>query len=58
MLRDNVYGWFERVGRGVYDVAPGGRNALEQYADVVALRTETVASHLHVSCPAEDGRPV
>ena len=35
MYRD-VYGWFQRVDRGVYDLSPKGRDALETYADVVA----------------------
>jgi hypothetical protein len=38
ILRDDVYGWFEKVTRGVYDVAPAGRAALTAYADVVAAR--------------------
>jgi hypothetical protein len=35
MYRD-VYGWFERVERGVYELSPKGRDALATYADVVA----------------------
>lgn len=38
ILRDNVYGWFEKIRRGVYAVAPAGQAALAQYADVVAAR--------------------
>lgn len=38
MLRDNVYGWFERASRGVYSIAPAGAEALTLYADVVASR--------------------
>jgi hypothetical protein len=38
ILRDDVYGWFAKVGRGTFDVSPAGRNALEQYADVLAAR--------------------
>jgi hypothetical protein len=29
ILQSNVYGWFERVERGVYDLSPRGRGALE-----------------------------
>ena len=29
ILQSNVYGWFERVERGVYDLSPRGRRALE-----------------------------
>ncbi|MDR3531735.1 MAG: DUF2161 family putative PD-(D/E)XK-type phosphodiesterase [Rhodopila sp.] len=38
ILRADVYGWFEKVSRGTYDIAPAGRSALEQYADVLASR--------------------
>ncbi len=38
ILRDDVYGWFEKVARGIYDTAPAGRAALDLYADVVAAR--------------------
>ena len=30
ILQSNVYGWFERVGRGVYALSPRGRRALEE----------------------------
>ncbi|MFZ5817054.1 MAG: DUF2161 domain-containing phosphodiesterase [Bacillota bacterium] len=36
ILQDNVYGWFERIERGVYQITPKGKQALAQYADVVA----------------------
>ncbi len=39
MYRD-VYGWFQRVDRGVYELSPKGRDALRTYADVVAKVTE------------------
>ena len=32
ILRDNHYGWFERVRRGVYGLTPKGREALDVYA--------------------------
>ncbi len=38
ILRDDVYGWFEKVARGTYDVAPAGRHALEHYAAVLLTR--------------------
>lgn len=41
ILHDDVYGWFTKVGRGTYDIAPDGRSALAQYADVVATRAVT-----------------
>ncbi len=36
VLRDDVYGWFERVDRGVYRLSPKGEAAMNTYADVVA----------------------
>lgn len=30
ILQTNVYGWFERVGRGVYALSPRGREALAE----------------------------
>jgi hypothetical protein len=31
ILRDDVYGWFERVDRGIYAITPKGRQGLEQF---------------------------
>lgn len=36
ILYHNVYGWFERIDRGVYALAAAGRDALADYAAVVA----------------------
>jgi hypothetical protein len=44
ILRDDVYGWFEKIARGLYDIAPAGRAALEVYADVVAARLRSAES--------------
>jgi len=33
VMRDNHYGWFERVSRGVYGLTPKGRAALEAMAE-------------------------
>jgi hypothetical protein len=38
ILRSDVYGWFARVSRGHYELTANGRGAIEQYADVVAVR--------------------
>ena len=35
ILSRNVYGWFSRVGRGVYAVTPKGREALPKYDELV-----------------------
>ena len=36
IVRDNVYGWFERVERGIYALTPAGAEALRTYADKFA----------------------
>ena len=35
ILYDNHYGWFERVGRGVYGLKARGRAALERYSELL-----------------------
>jgi hypothetical protein len=35
ILRDDVYGWFERVERGVYALTPAGRRGLQSYGRTV-----------------------
>lgn len=35
ILQRDVYGWFRRVERGIYDLSPKGSEALALYADVV-----------------------
>jgi hypothetical protein len=46
MYRD-VYGWFQRVERGVYELSPKGRAALEIYADVI----DTLSQEREVAQP-------
>lgn len=42
ILQRDVYGWFQRVARGVYTITPKGRDALADYSDVIArLSDET-----------------
>jgi hypothetical protein len=36
ILQRNVYGWFHRIERGLYDVTPKGARAIEEYPDVAA----------------------
>ncbi len=36
ILRDNVYGWFERTGRGVYALTPAGHEALARWPQPAA----------------------
>lgn len=37
ILRDNHYGWFEKVTRGLYRLTPKGIEALEEYPSLVLL---------------------
>jgi hypothetical protein len=37
ILHGNVYGWFERIERGLYGLTSSGRAALITWADHVAL---------------------
>jgi hypothetical protein len=36
-VRDNVYGWFERVERGIYILTPAGAAALQTFAGKFAV---------------------
>lgn len=36
ILSDNVYGWFQRIRRGVYTLSPAGQEALVHYTPVLA----------------------
>jgi hypothetical protein len=38
ILRDDVYGWYRKIARGTFEIAPAGRAAVEQYADVLAAQ--------------------
>ena len=42
ILYDNVYGWFDRVGHGVYALSETGRAALEQFKHVVGTFREEI----------------
>ena len=35
ILRDNHYGWFERVEKGYYQLTPSGRGGLEEWSEVI-----------------------
>ncbi len=43
ILQNDHYGWFERVSRGIYTLAPRGVEALDIYKDVVLSLTGTTA---------------
>ncbi|MBJ6362191.1 DUF2161 domain-containing phosphodiesterase [Paenibacillus sp. GCM10012307] len=36
VLRDNYYGWFEKTGRGIYQLREPGLAALEEHGDIIA----------------------
>ena len=38
ILQHNVYGWFERIERGIYGLSDGGRAALVHWADALPAR--------------------
>ncbi len=40
ILYSDVYGWFDRIGRGLYDLRKKGRVALREYADLAAYYRE------------------
>ncbi|MFB9278971.1 DUF2161 domain-containing phosphodiesterase [Cohnella cellulosilytica] len=37
MLRENYYGWFRRISKGVYELTPTGEAALREYEHVVRV---------------------
>jgi hypothetical protein len=39
ILQRNVYGWFERVERGIYRLAPRGRTNLDSFSEVLTAIT-------------------
>jgi hypothetical protein len=39
MLQRNVYGWFERVERGVYRLTPRGCTALDSFSEMLTAIT-------------------
>lgn len=48
ILQRDVYGWFERVERGVYALTPRGRAALVEFADVLRGLARTAPAPLAV----------
>lgn len=36
MMYRDVYGWFERAGKGIYQLSPKGENAMAEYAKTIA----------------------
>jgi len=46
ILASDVYGWFERIARGVYALRPGARAELAQYPELVKRLREEVKARL------------
>lgn len=46
ILQRDVYGWFQRIERGIYALSPVGRRALVTYSDVVATLTSGVKQQM------------
>lgn len=42
ILYDNHYGWFERVGRGIYAIKPTARDAMESFAKIVSYYRDKI----------------
>jgi hypothetical protein len=44
ILRGNVYGWFERIERGLYSLTSSGRGALVTWADHVPAEAKPIGA--------------
>jgi hypothetical protein len=44
ILQRNVYGWFDRVGRGTYGLTVAGEQALNRFARAIAVLEEPIAA--------------
>jgi hypothetical protein len=51
ILQSNVYGWFERVGRGRYVLTPRGRRALEDDGGIEAPTTSAAHDLIRDDAP-------
>jgi hypothetical protein len=40
LMADNHYGWFDRVGTGIYALSPAGRRACDDYAEAIHRLSE------------------
>ncbi len=52
ILQRDVYGWFQRVERGIYVLSPKGEAALETFSEVVAALNESAPLDLSRQPPA------
>lgn len=51
ILQRNVYGWFDRVSRGTYGLTVAGEQALNRFAQAIAVLDEAVVSEAPVTEP-------
>ena len=52
ILQRNVYGWFERVGRGTYGLTVAGEEALNRFAHAIAVLDEPIAIKAQAAKPS------
>jgi len=52
VLYRNVYGWFDRIGRGIYDLGPQGRTELGEYRALAAKYRKLAQAHEHLAARA------
>lgn len=55
LMQNNVYGWFIRVERGIYDLSPKGKEALIQYEHVIRDKAIEITDRKkqHTSMPRD-----
>lgn len=45
ILQRDVYGWFQKLERGIYELSPKGKEALETFSDIIeTLEMPTMAN--------------
>jgi hypothetical protein len=52
ILQRNVYGWFDRVKRGTYGLSVAGEQALNRFAQAIAVLDEPIATEAQVAEPS------
>ncbi len=61
ILRDNYYGWFQRVSRGVYCLTGSGQNVLKDHGeileDIVAALKERIDQQATAAAASVEGQP-
>lgn len=51
ILQRNVYGWFDRVSRGTYQLTVAGEQALSRFAQAISALDESNAAEAQVTAP-------